>query len=73
MADKFSVYQSFMRYTSKVFDYAVHLDILQTNPFTKAIKPTKVAKKKESAINFYTVNELQKFLDYLEGKVKIAY
>lgn len=69
-SNDFSVYQSFMRYTSKVFEYAVHLDIIKSNPFSKVIRPTKTAKKKEAVIKFYTKDQLQVFLNHLDKKVR---
>lgn len=71
-AEEYTSYRLLIGYTRKVFEYAVHIEVLKTNPFDKVIRPTKKEKKKVSRIKFYDLKELEVFLNYLEQKVDIA-
>ncbi|ATF26400.1 tyrosine-type recombinase/integrase [Brochothrix thermosphacta] len=64
---KYSMYKSWYRYTSKVFEYAVTLNIIDINPTVRVTIPKKIAEVNEQDhINFYNKEELQHFFKCLE-------
>ncbi|MFW7418703.1 tyrosine-type recombinase/integrase [Vagococcus fluvialis] len=71
-AEEYTSYRLLIGYTRKVFEYAVHIEVLKTSPFDKVIRPTKKEKKKVDKIKFYDLKELEVFLSHLEQKVKVA-
>ena len=71
-AEDYTSYRLLIGYTRKVFEYAVHIEVLKTSPFDKVIRPTKKEKKKVDKIKFYDLKELEVFLNHLEKKVNIA-
>ncbi|NKC66711.1 site-specific integrase [Vagococcus fluvialis] len=71
-AEEYTSYRLLIGYTRKVFEYAVHIEVLKTNPFDKVIRPTKKEKKKVDKIKFYDLKELEIFLNHLEQKVDVA-
>ena len=70
-AEDYTSYRLLIGYTRKVFEYAVHIEVLKTSPFDKVIRPTKKEKKKVDKIKFYDLKELEVFLNHLEKKVNI--
>ncbi|WP_348922033.1 site-specific integrase [Enterococcus rotai] len=66
---KFSMYKLLTTYTSKVFDYAVSLEIIDSNPVQKIIRPTVKKDNDQKKIKFYDMLQLQTFLNHLESKV----
>ena len=71
-AEEYTSYRLLIGYTRKVFEYAVHIEVLKTSPFDKVIRPTKKEKKKVDKIKFYDLKELEVFLNHLEKKCDIA-
>ncbi|MFW3654578.1 tyrosine-type recombinase/integrase [Vagococcus fluvialis] len=71
-AEDYTSYRLLIGYTRKVFEYAVHIEVLKTSPFDKVIRPTKKEKKKVDKIKFYDLKELEVFLNHLEQKVNVA-
>ena len=68
-AEEYTSYRLLIGYTRKVFEYAVHIEVLKTNPFDKVIRPTKKEKKKVDKIKFYDMDQLKVFMNHLENKV----
>ncbi|ODJ70244.1 site-specific integrase [Brochothrix thermosphacta] len=61
-------YKIFFRYTAKVFEYAITLNILNTNPTTRVTIPKRMAKiQDDDYTNFYNKEELQHFFKCLEA------
>ncbi len=71
-AENYTAYRLHIGYTNKVFQYATHIEVLETNPFDKVIRPTNKEKKKEKKIKFYDVDELKIFMDHLEKKASMV-
>ncbi|UDM74077.1 site-specific integrase [Vagococcus fluvialis] len=71
-AEDYTSYRLLIGYTRKVFEYAVHIEVLKTSPFDKVIRPTKKEKKKVDKIKFYDLKELEVFLNHLGKKVDVA-
>jgi integrase len=67
-SDKMEHYDIVLQYASKVMDYAIHLDLLVKNPFQYIIRP-KVDKSKEKKLKFYTRDQLETVMKYLDEKV----
>lgn len=61
LSKRYILYNQYFTVVRRIFQYAVLVDILQTNPFDKVIKPkSRQIQKKD---NYLTKEELKKFLD----------
>jgi len=69
-ADKLQVYKVVLQYASKVTDYAITLEILESNPFERVSRPKVKRTRKEKEIKFYTSDQVQQVLSFLDHKVK---
>lgn len=69
-ADKLQVYKVVLQYASKVTDYAITLEILESNPFERVSRPKVKRTRKEKEIKFYTSDQVQQVLCFLDHKVK---
>ncbi len=69
-ADKLQVYKVVLQYVSKVVDHAITLGIAKSNPFERVTRPKIKRAREEKEIKFYTSDEVQKVLNYLEEKAK---
>lgn len=69
-ASKFGMYTELLRYLTKVCDHAVMLEVIESNPFKKVIKPKRIAKKKRKKLKYYTSEQLKLFLETTEQKAK---
>ncbi len=58
--EKYRGYKNFKMKTSMLFDYAVSLELIPSNPMAKTQTPRQ--KEKEKPINFYTKKQLLEFL-----------
>ncbi|GGD04013.1 site-specific integrase [Enterococcus wangshanyuanii] len=67
-AEQFEMFGLLMQYTSKVFDYAIHLEMISSNPFRSVIKPRK-KKSSEKKLKYYNTSELKQVMEYLKNKV----
>lgn len=65
-AKKFGMYTELLRYLTKVFDHAVLLEVIDSNPFRKIIKPKQIAKKSKKKLKYYTIEQLKTFLEATE-------
>lgn len=59
-------YSTILSYCSRVIKYAVSLELVDKNPFEYVVRPK--AKPKTDKKQFYTKDELQNVLDYLEDR-----
>lgn len=64
---KYACPGKFMQLTSTVFEYAVQMQATNINPFKLLKMPRKEKVPKKSEDLFYTKEELQSFLDVLDG------
>ncbi|SOC27490.1 putative phage integrase [Brochothrix thermosphacta] len=65
---KYAMYKLWYRYTSKVFEYAITLNIIDINPTIRVTIPKKMAIIQENNYsNFYNKEELQHFFKCLEA------
>lgn len=55
-------FKRFIRYTNNILDYAVNLEIIDKNPMKRVIRP-KTKKQHKEFNDFYSKDELLKFLD----------
>jgi len=55
-------------YASNVLDYAVNLKIIADNPFKHTKQPRKNEVKQDDSFNYYSSDELQTFLGFVEDK-----
>lgn len=55
-------------YASNVLDYAVNLKIISDNPFKYTKQPRKNEVKQDETFNYYSSDELQTFLGFVEDK-----
>lgn len=70
LADKLQVYKVVLQYTSKIIDHAITLEIIDTNPFQRVIRPKVKLTRKEKEVKFYTSEQVQQILSHLDSKVK---
>ena len=57
-----SKYELFMNYVGKVFDFALHSELIKENPMTKTYIP-KPKRKKKKETPFFDKNELHEFIE----------
>jgi len=64
--DKLVNYRRIKNYAKRIFDYALRMDIIDTNPFDKVTTPKRIETIKDSEFeNYYTKEELNEFLSYV--------
>lgn len=66
-AEEFEHYNIMLQYASKVMDYAVHLELIVKNPFLHIIRPKKKGSR-EKKLKFYTKDQIQTIMAYLDNK-----
>ena len=76
-AKKVKSYGLFLSYCKSVINYGISLELIKVNPFNHVIKPKKkdtdVLKELEkSDENFFTKDELQKILNYLDEQTRLG-
>src|SRR5699024_11819364 len=65
--DKLVNYRRIKNYAHRVFDYALRMDIIDSNPFDKVTVPKRIETIEESEFeNFYSKEELNEFLEYVK-------
>lgn len=69
-SEKLQVYKVVLQYASKVMDYAITLEMIDKNPFERVIRPKVKRKSEEKEIKFYTTEQIEMIMRYLEGKVE---
>ncbi|MGX6962465.1 site-specific integrase [Vagococcus xieshaowenii] len=72
-AEKFGMYTALLTYLIKVCDYAVMLEVVESNPFRKIVKPKRIAKKSKKKLKYYTSSELRVFLESTEKRLLEAH
>ncbi|MCJ0543368.1 site-specific integrase [Enterococcus cecorum] len=65
-AKKLDSFDKLNSYCSRLMKYAISLELVDKNPFEYVIKPK--SKDKDDKIKFYTKEELQTILNYLESR-----
>lgn len=63
---KFTKYKDFFRLISSVFQYAIRLDLVHDDPTKRVIIP-KNKHVKDMTLNYFTVDELRTFFNYLDS------
>lgn len=69
-ASDLSSYKIILQYCSKIMDYAISLEIIASNPFSRIIRPNKKQNKNEDKLKYYNINEVQKVMSFLEKRVE---
>lgn len=65
---KFKRYREFISNTSRIFEYAIKMELIRENPVKKIIVPTPPQKlEREEKKNYFTKDELTKFLKALDN------
>lgn len=64
-------YKKYLRYANKIFHYAMHLELIDSSPMDKVIRPR--VKPKQRYINFYNRDDLQIYLDNAKKQSNEAY
>lgn len=62
--NKFVKYRDFVTDVARVLEYAISLELIDSNPAKRITIPKRKADLKEKRMNYYTKDELKKFLDY---------
>ncbi|WP_430602213.1 hypothetical protein IGJ02_002520 [Enterococcus sp. DIV0724b] len=68
-AEKLQVFKVVLQYAIKVMDYAINLEIIDSNPFKKVIRPVRKETAEQKKIKFYTAEELESVMVYLKTNV----
>lgn len=68
-AEKLQVYKIVLQYVYKISEYAITLELIAKNPFERITRPLSKRMREEKAIKFYTSEEVQTVLAYLENKI----
>ena len=70
---KLAKYRAMKNYVTRIFDYAITLDLVESNPMRKISMPTKHKDVTEEKIeNFYTKEELQHFFSCLQQETGLS-
>lgn len=73
-AREFGMYTMLLSYVKRIGDYAVALEIVDSNPFRKITSPKQInrdrKKSNKKEIKYYTKDELQQFLELCEIRIK---
>lgn len=71
--DQLVNYRRIKNYASRIFDYALRMDIIDQNPFDKVTTPKRIEAIDESEFdNIYTKEEVNKFLKCVEVDLDIS-
>ena len=54
-------YKKYIRYANRIFHYAMHLELIDSSPMDKVMRPR--VKPRKKYIDFYTKEELNKYLE----------
>lgn len=54
-------YKKYIRYANRIFHYAMHLELIDSSPMDKVMRPR--VKPRKKYIDFYTKDELNKYLE----------
>ncbi len=65
-------YKKYLRYANKVFHYAMHLELIDSSPMDKVIRP-KLRQEKKVFDQFYTKEELERYLAFAKRFKKEAF
>lgn len=69
-----SIYGNIYSVANRILKFAVHMDLIETNPMDKVIKPKGThVPKSESFENFFTKEELEEFLKIVEEQHTLEY
>lgn len=68
-AEKFGMYTALLNYLIKICDHAVLLEVIDSNPFRKIIKPKQIAKKSKKKLKYYSIEQLRTFLEATEKRL----
>jgi integrase len=72
--DEYATYKALKTYTTAVFDYAVRINVISTNPMKEVYIPKGKFLKKEERIKFYESDELKEFLEVAKNdKFPLSY
>lgn len=72
--DEYATYKALKTYTTAVFDYAVRLNVISSNPMKEVYIPKGKFRKKEERIKFYESDELKQFLEVAKNdKFPLSY
>ena len=69
-ASDLATYRVILQYCSKIMDYAINLEIIASNPFTRIIRPNVNHDKNENKLKYYNANEVQKVMSFLENRAE---
>lgn len=63
---KYKRYREFISNTSRIFEYAIRMNLIRENPVKKIIIPKPAEKLEQDKINYFTKDELTSFLKALD-------
>ncbi|MBU5369592.1 site-specific integrase [Enterococcus avium] len=69
-ADQLQVYKVVLQYVIKIMNYAIHLELIEFNPFDKVIRPQAKDKKRGNKVKYYTADQVKTAMSVLEQRVR---
>lgn len=69
LAKKMNSFKIILQYCSKVMEFAINLDLITNNPFKRVIRPSVKDKQKKEKLKFYSVEQIQLVMEFLEKRV----
>ncbi|MCD1023509.1 site-specific integrase [Enterococcus sp. SMC-9] len=73
-AKKFGMYSMLLSYVKRIGDYAVTLEVIDSNPFRKITSPKQINRDRKKSnnkdIKYYSKEELKKFLEFSESHIR---
>lgn len=69
-ASHLQIYKVVLQYVIKIMDYAIHLELIELNPFEKVIRPQAKDNKRGDKIKYYTPDQVKMAMTTLEQRVQ---
>ncbi|MEY8462466.1 tyrosine-type recombinase/integrase [Streptococcus merionis] len=66
-ASQYKRFFNIISLASQVFEYAISLELIESNPMKKTLKPKRQKKDKDELEQFYTKEELKEFFELVES------
>ena len=70
-ADEYKRFFGIISIANQIFDYAILMKLIETNPMRKTLKPKRQKNNKNDLEKFYNKEELQEFLKLLKASTML--
>ncbi|WP_282185159.1 site-specific integrase [Streptococcus oralis] len=66
-ADEYKRFFGIISIANQIFDYAISMELIETNPMRKTLKPKRQKNNTDELEKFYNKEELQEFFEIVKG------